>query len=370
MIGDNIAAVALVLLVARHHAATAVGGLLLAESLPMLLSAHAGVIADRFEARALMIACQLGQGVIFAVITVWLPAYGFLIGMLVLASFLGTILRAATQRGVTAVVGEEERMAANALLGTALWLGVMLGPAIGGALSGLAGPRMALAVDTATFAASAATLLLLPLLHVDQRDESDTGGVMDALRYAWRDPVLRALLLAITMMVAFAGVDNVGLVFLVRHTLHESATAFGFAMAVFGVGMVAGSALLVRYSGLRAETMMVVSFAMTGVATIGLGLAPGLAIVFLAQIVGGAGNGIDVAAQTTLVQQRTPAAMLGRMSGAMNSAIAVGFLAAYLGGGAFIDATSPRIAFVVAGIGTLLGIPLLRPLWRSVPLRR
>ena len=84
--GDQIAAVALVLLIAKDHPATAVGGLLLAESLPMLLSTHAGVIADRFERRRLMIGCQLGQGALFAVVTVWLPPYPALLALLVLAA--------------------------------------------------------------------------------------------------------------------------------------------------------------------------------------------------------------------------------------------------------------------------------------------
>src|SRR4051812_25182099 len=162
--GDQVAAVALVLLIAKDHPATAVGGLLLAESLPMLLSTHAGVIADRFERRRLMIGCQLGQAVIFAAVTIWLPPYFALLALLVVASFLGTLLRSATQVAVQATVPEGQLMSANALLGVALYGSVILGPAIGGALAGLAGPRLALAVDTVTFLVSAATLLLLPLL--------------------------------------------------------------------------------------------------------------------------------------------------------------------------------------------------------------
>src|SRR3954452_16201662 len=80
--GDQIAAVALVLLISKDHPATAVGGLLLAEGLPMLLSTHTGVIADRFERRRLMIACQLGSALIFAVVTLWLPPYPVLLALL------------------------------------------------------------------------------------------------------------------------------------------------------------------------------------------------------------------------------------------------------------------------------------------------
>jgi MFS family permease len=135
-------------------------------------------------------------------------------------------------------------------------------------------------------------------------------------------------------------------------------------MAIFGVGMVTGSAAIVRFSNWRAEGLLVGTFILTAASTLLLGLAPTLAVVYIAQGFNGLANGVDVAAQTTLVQQRTPAAMLGRMSGAVNTAVAVGFLVAYLGGGALVDATSPRTAFLIAGVGTFLAVALLKPMWR------
>jgi MFS family permease len=363
--GDQIAAIALVLLVSKDHPATAVGGLLLAEALPMLLSTHAGVLADRIEARKLMIACQLGQGLIFGVITLWLPPYWVLLVLLLLASSMGPVIRSATQVAVKATVPDDRLMPANAVLGAALYGGVVLGPAIGGALAGFAGPRVALAVDTVTFLVSAATLLALPLVPRLRTDESDSGSAGAALRYAARDPVLRALIVSMAMMVAFAGVDNVALVFLVRDTLGGGAAAYGAAMAVFGIGMVLGSAVLVRFANWRAERLLLGSFVATAGATGALGAAPSLTAVYPAQLVGGIGNGIDVAAQSTLVQQRTPPAMLGRMSGAVNAAVAVGFLVAYLGGATLVELTSPRTAFLVAAVGTLGAVAVAKPVWTT-----
>ena len=366
-VGDQVAAVALVLLIAKDHTATAVGGLLLAESLPMLFSTHTGVIADRIEGRRLMIALQLGQALIFGLVTVWLPPYWALLALIVMASLLGTALRSATQTAIRTIVPEHDLMPANALLGVALWGGMMLGPAIGGVLAGTVGVQVALAVDTATFLISAAALLLLPHLPTEERDESDAGGVMAALRYAMADPILRSLLFGMAMLVAFAGIDNVTLVFLVQDTLGASDAAFGVATAVFGVGMVTGSALIIRWAHLRAERLLLGSFLATAVSCLMLGLAPSMAAVYPAQFIGGAANGVDVAAQTTLTQQRTPFSMLGRMAGAMNSAVAVGFLIAYIGGAALVEATSPRIAFFLAALGSMLAVLVIRPIWRSVP---
>jgi MFS family permease len=362
-LGDQIAAVALVLLVAGDHPATAVGGLLLAESLPWLLSALAGAFVDRTERRRLMIVCQLGQGLIFGAITVWLPPYPALLALVALASLLGTVLRAAGQSSVPRLVPDDELLAANALLGTALNASVVLGPAIGGALAGLAGPRLALGVDTASFVLSAAALLWLPRLPAiaTAAGEADRRGVVAALRYGLADPVLRALLLSTAMLVAFAGVDNVALVFLVRDTLGGGSFAFGAAMAVFGVGMLLATALLVRFPAFAAERAVFGGTAATAIGTTLTGLAPTLGAVYPAQVVSGMGNGIELAAGNTLIQRQTPPAMLGRMSGASQTCVAIGFLVAYIGGAALVGATSPRKAFLVAGVGSALALWVLRP---------
>jgi hypothetical protein len=57
--------------------------------------------------------------------------------------------------------------------------------------------------------------------------------------------------------------------------------------------------------------------------------------------------------------------MLGRMAGAMNSAVAAGFLVAYLGGGFVVEVTSPRTAFAIATVGTLGALLVARPVWRA-----
>jgi MFS family permease len=165
-------------------------------------------------------------------------------------------------------------------------------------------------------------------------------------------------------------VDNVALVFLIRDELGGGAAAYGTAMAIFGVGMVSATALVARNSARwRSERLLTGSFLSTGVSTAMLAAAPSVPFVYAAQFVGGGSNGIDVAAQTTLVQERAPAAMLGRMSGALNTAVAVGFLIAYLGGGLLVDITSPRTAFWIAAAGTFAAVFVLRPVWRSAPPR-
>jgi MFS family permease len=368
VVGDQVAAVALVLLVSRSHPATAVGGLLLAQALPWLLSPVTGAVADRRERRSLMIACQLAQAVIFTVIAVWLPRYAALLPLIAAASLFGTVVYAAGPSSLPRLVSAEQLLPANALLGAALNTSVVLGPALGGALAGASGPRLALAVDAASFFGSALMLLRLPRLPLEASSERSVGalaGALEGLRYVFGDAVLRALMLSTALLVAFAGVDNVALVFLVRHSLGGSALAFGAATATFGLGMLMATARLLRYTRWGVERALVGGTLATAVGTALTGLAPTLAAVYPPQVVAGIGNGIEVAAGNTLIQRHTPPHLRGRLSGASQTSVGVGFLIAYLGGGAVVEATSPRTALIVAGIGATLATFVLRPVLTS-----
>jgi predicted MFS family arabinose efflux permease len=56
--------------------------------------------------------------------------------------------------------------------------------------------------------------------------------------------------------------------------------------------MVAGSALVIRYAKWRAERILLGSFALTAGSSTMLGLAPSLAAIYPAQLIGGMGNGL------------------------------------------------------------------------------
>jgi len=79
------------------------------------------------------------------------------------------------------------------------------------------------------------------------------GGVLDGLRFAWRDPYLRAMTAFSSLgNLALTGVDALLVVFLVR-TIGLSSAAAGLIMASLGVGGVLG-ALVARRLGRRLGT--------------------------------------------------------------------------------------------------------------------
>ena len=72
------------------------------------------------------------------------------------------------------------------------------------------------------------------------------------------------------------------------------------------------------------------------------------------QVLAGAGNGVDNVASETLIQQRVPGPMLGRVFGLTGTAANAGASAAALLGGTLLDLTSPRTVLVIGGVGGLI----------------
>lgn len=357
-IGDGVAVLALVLYVQRTHGTgVAVGTLLLASSLPRFLGPLAGVVVDRVDQRSLMVACDLGQAILFTAIAWFVPPFPVLLAMVAATAALDTLFAPAGRSVVPALVKPEQLLRANAWIGTSLNVQVAVGPVLGGVLVALFDVRGALAVNAASFVVSAIVLLRLPPLRAPS--DGERGGFMavgmEGIRYAWRTPTIRTLVIALFLGVAFAAVDNVALVFLVRETLGGGALAFGLVSGAYGVGMLAGSlGLSWKGTAAGASALFVFGWVASGVGTIATGLAPLVVMAALGQVVAGVGNGVENVATDTLIQRAVPREMLGRVFGLVATAPFAGSTLAYAAGGFLMDLTSARTVFLIGGIGVLI----------------
>jgi MFS family permease len=167
--------------------------------------------------------------------------------------------------------------------------------------------------------------------------------------------VIRTLIVALFVGVAFAGLDDVALVFLVRDTLGGSALAFGLVTGAYGVGMLLGSlGLTWKGTAAAAGAVFLLGWIASGVGAVLTGLAPVIAVVAVGQAVAGVGNAIEVVAMDTLVQQAAPREMLGRVFGLVGTAAPAGHALAFAAGGFLVDSFGPKTVFLIAGFGVLL----------------
>jgi MFS family permease len=367
-VGDGIAIVSLVLLVqGTEETGTAIGALLLANSVPRVLGPVAGVVVDRVEQRTLMVLCDLGNAAIFGTIVLLRPSFGILLVFVTASALLDTLFAPAGRSAVPALVHEDDLVQANAWMGTSLNLQVALGTLLGGLLVAAVGLRGALAVDAATFVLSAALLVGVPPLRPASSSEGPSGFLAvgrEGIGFAWRTRMVRTFIIVLFLGVAFAAVDNVALVFLVRETLGGGPLAFGLVSAAYGAGMIGASVgLSIRRTTVAVTTLLIAGWMASGVGTVATGIAPLIAIVAVSQAVAGLGNGLENVAADTLIQRAVPREMLGRVFGLVSTAAFGGSTLAFAIGGPLMDLTSARTVFVIAGVGILV---MTAVLWFAV----
>ena len=356
-VGDSVALTALLLRVeATVGVGVAVSALLLAHALPSsLLGPIAGAIADRVDQRSLMIWADLGRAVIFIVMAATLPPFSVLLVLMLLTALFEIVFRPAGRSAVPSLVPREQLMTANAWLGSALNAGVALGPLIGGFLVAAIGVRGALFVNAGSFLLSAAFLVGLPRLKPEE-PEGDRLGIFSATReglaFVRRDPIMRAVIIGLLLGVAAGGLDNIALVFMATRVFDAGPTGFGLLESAFGIGMIAASLLLVRKKMMTAAGLFALGWFGTAVGNFGVGLAPVYLVAVIAQLLGGAGNGLSIVGGDTLIQEHVPKHMMGRAFGVTGSAPFIGMLIAYGSGGFLVDGFGARTTFLISGTVT------------------
>jgi MFS family permease len=367
--GDGIARVALVLYASRSGP-QAVGLVLLVNTLPWLIGPVAGAVADRVDQRRLLAWCEIGQGIIYGAIAIASPSLAVLLPLVAAAGLLATLFSPAGKSSVPRLVPADRLAQANALLGTAFNLQVVAGPAAGGVLVALTGTSAAFGVDAISFVASALLLARLPPLRpVEAGSPSGIWSeTISGLRYAAHSPLPRALALGTLMVVSFAAVDNVALVFLVERDLHGSATAYGLTVAAFGVGMIIASLALSRIAHRwQPGRWLLLGTVASATGTAATGTATSLGLAAIGQGLAGTGNTAELVGTDTLVQQQVPVHISGRVFAIVYTAAQAGSGIASAAAGPLVAATGARTALFIAGGGTLLGLTALQPAIRPRP---
>jgi MFS family permease len=287
----------------------------------------AGVVADRFDRRRLLILCNAAQAALFGVVPlVWLFAtpVWLLYVVVPLTGVFAMLFRVTYVTVVPQLVDADQLTQANGRLSASFAATQVIGPVLAGVVSGQFGPAAAIAVDAATFVLAAIGLLFVRLRPAPAADEhvlpekvSFWGEFTGGARFLWRHPVLRAMLVLLTMMIFFwQGLVDV-VIFYLKHDLGQPDRTVGYVMAVAALGTVAGALIVARVRRLIGFGMSWIGSTMLAglsVAAIALthsvvGVAVFTTLAFAVSAVGGI-------CSMSLRQEITPSALLGRVTSA------------------------------------------------------
>jgi predicted MFS family arabinose efflux permease len=242
----------------------------------------------------------------------------------------------------------------NATLNVAFTLNCAAGPALGGVLVVAVGAETALLLDAASFVVCAAALGLGAGLPGAARTErGPKGGLAEAFAYVAHRPALRRMLTANALGSALlAAIVPIEIVF-VTQTLHADEAAYGTVLTAWGAGMVLGGAIAPRLTKGSLGGMLVFGWLALGIAHVGMGLGTSVASVAAWSAVGGVGNGIEVMAFTTALQERTCDAFQARVGALYETATTAAPGLGFLAGGVVATLANPRAVYLVAGLGAL-----------------
>lgn len=293
-----------------------------------------GVVSDRIDRRKVMLAADLGRGLLVGVLAVlsltgalelW-HMVALVAGYGAAAAFFGPAFDAITPE----VLPAEELAQANALDQLVRPAALRLaGPAVGGLLIEAVGVGAAFALDAASFAVSAAAVLAMkrrPRAPSAER-VSVAGDIRAGFAYirghVWLWATFASAAIAYLL---FMGPVEVLLPFLVKNDLHGSAADLGLIFAAGGIGSVL-CAVVLGQRGLprRDITFMYVTWTLATIAVAGYGLA---GAVWQLMLVSVAFNALETAGTivwATAKQHHVPPELLGRVS-SLDWLISIGLL--------------------------------------------
>jgi MFS family permease len=373
--GDRALLIALPVFVYQQTGSTlATAAMFTANYLPsVLLGTIAGVFVDRWSRKQIMVVTNLMQGVVMLLLL--LVRSGEWLWLVYLVIFVETCIAMFFQPAegalLPSLIGEEQLVQANALVGLNNNIARLAGPALGGLLIGIFGLQSVALFDSASFLIAGGMIALISATAPPASD-NQPGEVASAWMRMWREwrdglrLVVRSRAIAVLFLVvnltSFGGamIDPLYTPFMLD-VVHADAVALGWLSTATAIGGIFGGLLLGRF-GLRARPIYLV-----GVGTIVAGicllvmyhltvLSGVLVFGFLLGIpLVGSNAGLETFAQTN-----TPDRYRGRVFGAIGTTNALVGLASLAISGIFgeIVGIVPMLT-VAAGITICAGIVAL-----------
>jgi MFS family permease len=185
-----------------------------------------------------VLALILGTLTIAGVIRLWhVYMFAFLSGS---AAALDAPVR---QTFVAEMVGDEDLPNAVALNSTSFNAAQMIGPAIAGLLIAKVGIGWAFLLNGLSFAAVLISMYFFRLseLRTSARAHRATSGFLEGLRYVWRKPDLRAILIMLFLIGTFGLNFPIFISTMAVNVFHTDARSFGLLSSIMAVGTLSGA---------------------------------------------------------------------------------------------------------------------------------
>ena len=321
-IGDGVASIALVFAVLKisHNSPTAVGVVLASRQVAAaVIALAAGVLADRLPRHTVLVAVAGVQAVVQTIagtLVVTDHATVPLLAALAVIYGLADGFVIPAQNGlIPAVISSVRLQQANALLGLSRSILGFAAPALGGLLVAAGSPGGAILIDAASFAVAAG---LLARVHVEPRaDVVEPEPFLRELREGWAEFRRQRWIFNTIVFFSignFAGQSWGVLAPLVMKEHYGGASTYGLVLSMFGVGLVVGGVIVLRWQPSRPLLASCLAATPYGLGVWMIAFLVPLPVLLAAQVLAGIGIAIHLALWFTVFQEQVPENARSRVS--------------------------------------------------------
>lgn len=373
-IGDGLWVVALVFTAAGLGDPALTGLVIASGTVPQIaLLLFGGVLVDRWPTKRVIVGTNIGKAIVMTVgatvVMVHGPSVPLLVGLAVLSGGLDAIHDPAAASLPREMVSADRLVALSGLRDLGFRVASLAGPVLGGLALAAVGLSGVLVLDAISFLWVVATLAFIRTRFERQRQARTNvrREVADGLRYAWRDTLVRDLVLALSALNVFVSpVLSVGVALRVQENGWGPET-LGILSACVGFGAIPGTLLTLRWTPpypLRAALGILVVQA-AALMVIGLGQP---VIIAMAMLTVGFTAGLASPLLGGTIQRVVDGSFLGRVNGLFSigdrvlgpvALTAFGVIAGVIG----VGASSVLFGGGMAGV---LALGLSRPLVRNL----
>ena len=356
--GDAFQTVALVVLVfSLTGSGTGVAATVAFEVAPvLLLGPVAGVLADRFPRRRVMVAADLVRAALAGLLALAHGSVGLAYAVAFGLSAGALAFNPAAASLVPDVVEADEVVEANAALWTVAVLAQVLLAPLAGALVGFVGVGVAFGANAASYLASAA---LLRRMAAGDRPAAPAGvrgwrGAAAGVEAVRSHPLLARLAVVQVLAALSAGATGGLLVVLATEALGVGPSGYGVLLGAIGVGAAAGPLALRRWIRAGDRRWLFGPYALRGGVDLVLATATSPVVAGSALVLYGVGTSTGTVAYSATLQTAVPAAVRGRAFAFYDVAWNAARLVSLGLGGLLADAVGVRAVYLVGGL-LLLG---------------
>jgi len=368
-LGTGLTAFGLAIIMLRTYGtASSVAAIQLSSFAPVVfLAPAAGVLADRYDRRLMMMigdaGSVLGLGIILMALSSPRPSLAWVCTGAVVSSCLAALTEPALRASVTDLVNEEDYVRSSGLLQLASAAKYLLAPAAAGLLMPVVGVRGLVLLDASTCIVTVActatvrrSLVRQTVPQTTSQQEPDRD-VMAGWQTIISSSGLRTLVVLMTLATLAIGVIQVLIKPILLPTV--STSQMGMIETIAATGMLVGAALVTAWKSARPTTLLAAGLAATGAAMALVPLGPGAWWVAACGFLTFASLPLSQAGAEVLVRTRVDNARQARTWGTISLVTQMGYLVAYLCSGVMVDhVLQPLLSpgrLLSTSLGTIVG---------------